>query len=118
MRPIVFIIIMMLSQSCGKDKKDYPKLEMSADEVVHALVQIYIANAAININDVSLRDSTARVYFDQISKLVGKPIDVIKSDFQKLQLMPDSLLVLENRALDTLRAIQESQLTKGIPVKI
>lgn len=118
MTRILIIIIFTLSYSCGKAKKNYPKLEMNADEIVHVLAQIYIANAAININDVSLRDSTSQVYFEQISKLVGKPIDIIKSDFEKLQLMPDSLLVLENRALDTLRAIQERQLTKGIPVEI
>jgi hypothetical protein len=117
MRHLSFIILFVAAWSCGKQKSDQPKLELTADELVFAIVQLYTTNAAININDATYRDSTSQVYFEQIAKIVGKPIDVIKSDLQKLQSMPDSLLVLENRALDTLRAIQQNQITKHNQVK-
>jgi hypothetical protein len=87
---------------------------MTADEIVDALINMYSANASININDVGYRDSTSNVYFEQISKISGKSVDVIKSDFEKLQLMPDSLLVLQNRALDSLRVFQERQVFRQL----
>ncbi|MBK8886359.1 MAG: hypothetical protein IPN46_07305 [Saprospiraceae bacterium] len=90
-----------------------PKLEMTSDEIVHAIVQMYSVNAAVNISDFSFRDSISGVYLQQISKLTGHSIETIKSDFAKLQQMPDSLLVLQNRSLDTIRVIQERLLTRG-----
>ncbi len=85
---------------------------MSADEIVHAMVEMYTINAAVNINDVVFRDSTSAVYYEQLSKISGKSVTVIREDFEKLLLMPDSLLVLQNRALDTLRAIQDKTINK------
>lgn len=99
--------------SCAKKNNDVPKLEMKSDEIVHAIVQMYSVNAAVNINDFSFRDSISGVYLQQISKLTGHSIETIKSDFAKLQQMPDSLLVLQNRSLDTIRVIQERLLTRG-----
>lgn len=99
--------------SCAKKNNDVPKLEMTSDEIVHAIVQMYSVNGAVNINDFSFRDSISGVYLQQISKLTGHSIETIKSDFAKLQQMPDSLLVLQNRSLDTIRVIQERLLTRG-----
>ena len=96
--------------SCSKQQKANPTLQMTSDEIVEALVQMYTVNAAININDIKYRDSTSNQYFKQIATMSGKSIDVIKSDFEKLQSMQDTLLVLQNRALDTLRVLQEKQL--------
>jgi len=107
-----FLIFYSLT-SCFNKEKSYPKLELSADEIVHALVQMYTANATINLNDAVFKDSTSSVYYSQVAKLTGKPIEVIKSDFEKLQLMQDSLIVLQTRALDTIRIIREKQMTKS-----
>jgi len=99
--------------SCAKKNNDVPKLEMTSDEIVHAIVQMYSVNAAVNISDFSFRDSISGVYLQQISKLTGHSIETIKLDFAKLQQMPDSLLVFQDRALDTIRVIQERLLTRG-----
>ena len=85
---------------------------MSADEIVECMVNMYTVNAAININDLSFRDSTTVKYYEQLSKISGKSVTTIKQDFEKLLLMPDSMLVLQNRALDTLRAIQDRTINK------
>lgn len=114
----IVVLIFLGMMSCGKKEKMYPKLEMTPDEIVHAMVQMYAANAAIHINDVKYRDSTSNKYFAQVAQLTGKSIEVIRSDFDKLQSMPDSLLVLQNRALDTLRTIQENQLFKPSKISI
>lgn len=109
------MIIVWGMTSCIKKQSEQPKLQMTSDEIVQALVQMYAVNAAININDIEFRDSTGNVYFEQIAVLSGRSVDVIKADFEKLQTMQDTLLVLQNRALDTLRAIQEKQLFKTTP---
>ena len=94
--------------------KDY---ELNTTSV--KLIQNLLTNEdKININDINLRDSTSKVYYKQIETIVGKPMDVIQSDLEKLKEMPDSLLVLQSMALDTLRAIQEKQLLKPKGISI
>jgi hypothetical protein len=93
--------------SCSPKKVD-GKLSMTDDEIVHAMVQMYTANAAWNLNDISYQDSTKDKYYEDVAKIVGRPISDIKTDFETLLQMPDSLLVLQGRALDTLRKMQEN----------
>jgi len=106
------LLFVLLICSCKTGGKQYPKLSMSADEIVHSMVEIYTINAAMNINDLSFRDSATGVYYNQLSKISGKSIAAIREDFEKLLLMPDSMLVLQNRALDTLRAMQYRTISK------
>lgn len=107
------LVLLFSLMACFNKEKNYPKLEMTADEIVYALVQMYTVNAAINLNDAGLKDSTSSVYYNQVAKLTGKPVEVIKSDFEKLQTMQDSLIILQTRALDTIRTIREKQMTKS-----
>lgn len=107
------LVLLFSLMACFNKEKKYPKLEMTADEIVYALVQMYTVNAAINLNDAELKDSTSSVYYNQVAKLTGKPVEVIKSDFEKLQTMQDSLIILQTRALDTIRTIREKQMTKS-----
>lgn len=104
--PIVsFVFLLILG--CGKSTKSYPKLEMSTDEIVDALVQIYTINAANELNYTGIRDSMSLVYIEQVSDVTGLPISVIRSDIDKLKMMPDSLFILQSIALDTMRSIYE-----------
>lgn len=102
----IFIFLLFLF-SCGEKQKKSAKLSMSSDEMVDLLIDMYCINAAININDFTYRDSTTQVYYAQLSEISGKSMDDIKSEFEKLLLMEDSLAVFQNRALDTLRSWQE-----------
>ncbi len=108
-------IIWILS-SCQTNTKNQ-KLIMTDDEIVNAMVQMYTANAAWNLNDISYQDSTREKYYTDISKLLGRPISEIKTDFETLLLMPDSLLVLQSRALDTLRQMQENSFNRPAVIK-
>jgi hypothetical protein len=112
------ILFFFILSGCANKKTNDSSLEMTKEELVSALIQLYTVNAAININDVDLRDSTSQVYFKQMESIVGKPMDVIRSDIEKLRTMPDSLLVIQGIALDTLRAIQERQLLKTTNISI
>lgn len=118
MRKWVFsVVILFFVLGCGKPKKKYPKLEMSTEQIVNVLVQIYSVNAANELNDPSVRDSMANVYMDQISKMTGISVDVIRSDMDKLKTMPDSLFILQSAAMDSLRAVYENHYykTKQVP---
>ncbi len=108
----VILLFFVFICSCKNGGKQYPQLSMSADEIVQCMVNMYTVNAAININDLSFRDSTTVKYYEQLSKISGKSVTTIKQDFEKLLLMPDSMLVLQNRALDTLRAIQDRTINR------
>lgn len=114
MKKYIYLLILGLwCCSCANKNRELPKLEMTSEEIVHTMVQMYSINAAVNISDFSFRDSLSGIYLQQISKLTGHSIETIKTDFAKLQQMPDSLLVFQDRALDTIRVIQERFLTKG-----
>ncbi|MBK8346489.1 MAG: hypothetical protein IPL08_02305 [Saprospiraceae bacterium] len=106
-RTIVALFTIIIWCACSKKKQNYPVLQLTPDELVKVMVNMYSINSAIQMNDLSFRDSTGRVYFEQLATMTGKPLDVIKSDFDKLLKMPDSLLVIQNRALDTLRSMQD-----------
>ena len=98
-------------------KKVDSKLIMTDDEIVHAMVQMYTANAAWNLNDISYQDSTQEKYYQDVAKIVGRPIADIKTDVETLLQLPDSLLVLQSRALDTLRKMQENSFKIQTTVK-
>ncbi len=111
-RRLFFLLVLLIAISCGKPKKKYPKLEMSREQVINVLVQIYSVNAANELNDSAVRDSMANVYMDQVSEITGIPVSVIRSDLDKLKKMPDSLFVLQSAAMDTLRAVYEKHYYK------
>lgn len=117
MKLCCFVFIFFLL-SCANISTQSADLQLSDDELVSALVHLYTAQSAININDVNFRDSTSKVYFQQVEKMIGKPMSVIQADFEKLKEMPDSLLVLQGRALDTLRVLQENQILKPKTISI
>lgn len=100
----------VLFLSCDTKTVKLPELSMTDDQIISAMVNMYAANATLNINDPSFRDSTSEIYYKQVSNIAGLPIEVIRSDFEKLLMIPDTLLILQNRALDTLRMLQEKQL--------
>lgn len=104
---LISILIFLIPFSCGYSKKKEPKLALSTDELVHAMVEMYTINAAININDISFRDSTASVYYKKVSENMGISTEIIRSDFEKLMKMPDSLILIQGRALDTLRFLMD-----------
>ncbi|MBC7885301.1 MAG: hypothetical protein H7X99_07490, partial [Saprospiraceae bacterium] len=59
------------------------------------------------LNHVSYQDSTRKVYYQQLAEITGRTVLEIEADFEMLLLMPDSLMILENRALDTLRFLHD-----------
>lgn len=107
---IVFACILFCLTGCVNKQKKFPEMEMSADEIVQAMINAYTVNAAIQLNDISVRDSVSDVYFNQMSKYTGRTPAFLRSEFEKLLLMPDSMIILQNRALDSLRLMQEKSL--------
>jgi hypothetical protein len=111
MRLFILIAIIIFLVSC-KSKPPQYDIKMSHAEIVKILVEMYSMNAAVAINDVTYRDSTHRIYFDQFGKFSGKNQDEAKRVFDQLLQHPDTLIMLQNIALDTLRKISD---TRGRP---
>ena len=111
-KTLILLLMLTITASCGKPKKKYPKLEMTREQVINVLVQVYSVNAANELNDSAVRDSMANIYMDQVSEITGIPVSVIRSDLDKLRKMPDSLFVLQSAAMDSLRAVYEKHYYK------
>jgi hypothetical protein len=107
---ILVLILLWVFSGCVNPKKEYPDINMSADEIVQAMINAYTVTAAIQLNDASLRDSVSDVYFNQMATFTGRSTEFLRTEFEKLLLMPDSMIVLQNRALDSLRLMQEKSL--------
>ena len=108
-----YILILVLI-SCHQKKYE---MVLTNDELVHAMVEMYTINAALDINDPSLKDSMSSVYFIKVAELTGHSPELVKNDFDNLILMPDSLLMIQGRALDTLRFLQDKSTTTS-PISI
>ncbi|KXK38854.1 MAG: hypothetical protein J5I52_07395 [Saprospiraceae bacterium] len=106
-RSLIILTFIVGLLSCDYKSKPDNDLDMTNDEIVHALVELYTVNAANGINDPAVRDSMRMVYLKQVELVTGKPIDVIMSDLHKLNKMPDTLLKLQRRALDTIIQLYE-----------
>jgi hypothetical protein len=114
---ITLTFVLFCLMSCVNTQKKFPEMEMSADEIVQAMINAYAVNAAIQLNDISVRDSVSDVYFSQMSQYTGRTPAFLRAEFEKLLLMPDSMIVLQNRALDSLRLMQEKSL-ETTPISI
>jgi hypothetical protein len=88
------------------------------DTLVSIIIDLYSVKAAINMNHPSLQDSTSKAYFDQLSGIYGYTPDEIKYNLETLSSDIDSMMILQNRALDSLRLYNEkryqSQYSSGI----
>ena len=103
---VLYAFMLLWLASCKSKAIEKPVTTLSRDELVRAIVEMYTVNAALNINDISYRDSTYEVYLQQVSKILDKPADVIREDFRILVNHPDTLMALQSAALDTLREMQ------------
>ena len=111
-RIIYIMCLLSLLPSCIDNNK-VDQLSLSNDELVHALVEIYTLQAAQNLNDLVYRDSMANIYYAIVAQNIGRPVELIRKDFEKLVNMPDSMVVLQSRALDTLRHLQDSRYSQS-----
>jgi hypothetical protein len=106
MRKITPLIAFLFLLSCVSAPAPL-RLQLTEDQLVHALVEMYTVNAALQLNDVTYRDSLSNVYYKQVEKNLGIPVEQLRTDLEQLLQHPDSLVRLENRALDTLRVLLE-----------
>jgi len=104
---IKYIWVLCLFIACNKTEK--PKLTLSEEKIVNLLVDLYIIKSTIATNHPDYQDSTRLIYFEQLSNIHGISISEIKLNLEELTKDPDSLMILQNRALDTFRIYQEQQ---------
>lgn len=85
---------------------------MNSGEVVHALAQVATMNAMLEVSDVSVYDSLSQHYKNEISRVTQRDYEEIIYNISLLETMPDTLIVLQTRALDTLRKLQNKLVYK------
>ncbi|MBK9150864.1 MAG: DUF4296 domain-containing protein [Saprospiraceae bacterium] len=100
-------ILILSFLSCRK--KETLVLQIPEEKMVSILADIYAAKAAANQNDPDFRDSTTREYLKQIGEIHGYSYEQIQSELELLYRHRDTLTALQNKALDTLRAMNERQ---------
>jgi hypothetical protein len=83
---VIWLLLIIIG--CGKGHS--PKLILTNDELVKAMVELYTINAALEIDDLTLRDSLSAVYLRKVADITGHSPEIIRNDFDKLILMPDS----------------------------
>ena len=86
-----------------------PVRSIPEDTLVSIIIDLYSVKAAINMNHPTLQDSTSKVYFDQLSSIYGYSPDEIKYNLEMLSANIDSMMILQNRALDSLRLYNEKR---------
>ncbi len=111
MNKILFFVTMTIVSCQISTSK--PKLTMTNDQLVEAMIELYTAKAAANLSNVEYRDSLMDLYYVQIAKKMGKPVQEIESNFNELLKVPDSLVMIQNRAMDTIREWQNLRLSGG-----
>jgi hypothetical protein len=114
---MIYVFILMLFIGCKTDDSIDMGLSMTHNELVNALIDLATINGATNLNEISAKDSLAQLYFSKIEMTTGHNIVEIRRNLDILIKYPDTLLMLQNRALDTLRAMQERELKINEPAK-
>jgi len=115
-RTIFIIGIISFLPSCI-EKNKVTQLSLSNDELVHAMVEMYTLQASLNLNDIDYRDSMANIYYSKVAENTGRSAEFIRNEFEKLVLMPDTLVMIQSRALDTLRYLQDNRYSQS-PISI
>lgn len=105
-----FVFLLFLATSCKKKVVNDIGLTMTNDELVEALINLSTVNGANNLNDPASKDSLSKIYLKKIESLGGQNMKEIRRNLDILTKHPDTLLMIQNRALDTLRAMQERQM--------
>jgi hypothetical protein len=111
----VFCLI-LISLRCSAPSESVRSIP--EDTLVSIMIDLYSLKAAINMNHPSLQDSTSKVYYEQMQSIYGYTPDEIKHNLELLSTDIDSMMILQNRALDSLRLYNEkryqSQYSSGI----
>lgn len=98
-------LALLLLFGCRSEVKN-PSLTMDSADIVHAMVQIATINGVLEVSDASLRDSLFRHYKTEIEHLTRHKYEDIVYNLNVLETMPDSLILFQSQALDTLRKLQ------------
>jgi tRNA A22 N-methylase len=114
---LLYGILLVGLMSC-RFSSSKPDLTMSNDELVDAMIDIYTARASADLSPLEMRDSMMTGYFATIAKNQGKPIEEIIKNFEELMKAPDTLVLIQNRAMDSLRQWQTEKLIGKIDTTI
>jgi hypothetical protein len=105
------ILIYVIFLGCSSEVKN-PSLTMDSADIVHAMVQIATINGVLEVSDASLQDSLFQHYKTEMEHLTQKEYEEVMYNLRVLETMPDTLILLQTQALDTLRKLQNKLVYK------
>ncbi|MEZ4910216.1 MAG: hypothetical protein R2774_05090 [Saprospiraceae bacterium] len=97
--------LLVFAASC--QVKKHETVHFDRDKIVHFLVDFYTIQSASALSDKSKQDSLYREYAEKYAIQHNISLNEIQKELKNLEFYPDSLIVFQNMALDTLRMIQE-----------
>ncbi|MBK9255244.1 MAG: hypothetical protein IPM42_07145 [Saprospiraceae bacterium] len=110
---IKIAVLFLILVACKKDNT--PKLTIPEDKLVMMMVDMYTIKATVQMNHESYKDSTRSAYYSQMEKIYNFPVSEIKKNFEELAKNQDSMMIIQNRAMDTIRVLQERNLKTTPP---
>lgn len=109
--PTFFSILLLIS--CWENKNNMDKRILSTSDQVKLLVDLYLIDATIDLSQVVHRDSIKATYLEYLNTTKGYSSELITYNLEYLKNNPDTLVHIQNIALDTLREIQNNLQSSG-----
>jgi len=110
-------LLVVLFFACNNNKSfDLP---LEKQKFISLLADVYIADEMNKMNDETIQDSMKGIYMEQVAKIHNLSVDQVKEYLIWLNNFPDSLLTFQNRAIDTIRRIQDASYTsQNLGIKV
>ena len=104
MKYIVAIIFFACLVGCKPVEKQNYKL--SDEELAKLLFDIHYADVILPGLSYQQQDSVTYVYYEQLSKIYGMPIDELKQEISKLENEPEKMKIILGRVKELADSIQ------------
>ena len=92
---------------------------MEKQKFISLLADVYVADEMNKMNDETIQDSMKGIYMEQVAKIHNLSVDQVNEYLIWINNFPDSLLTFQNRAIDTIRMIQDASYTsQNLGIKV
>src|SRR5690606_7845579 len=111
-------LLVVLFFACSQNNKSFD-LPMEKQKFISLLADVYVADEMNKMNDETIQDSMKGIYMEQVAKIHNLSVDQVNEYLIWINNFPDSLLTFQNRAIDTIRMIQDASYTsQNLGIKV
>lgn len=118
-KKVLYCSLLMIVLIFGCNNKKSFDLPMEKQKFISLLADVYIAEEMSKANDETIQDSMKGIYMEQVAEIHNLSVDQVNEYLIWLNSFPDSLLTFQNRAIDTIRRIQDASYTsQNLGIKV